>query len=42
MFRFKFDKNRTKNEEFALFEGERGGGERSGPSFKNFTLNYYW
>ena len=27
MFRFKFDKNRTKNEEFDLFEGQ-GGGEK--------------
>ena len=42
MFRFKFDKNRTKNEEFDLFEGQGKGGERSGPPFEYFTLNYYW
>ena len=41
MFRFKFDQNRIKTEEFDFFEGQ-GWWEEGEPPFKNFTLNYYW
>ena len=34
MFRFKFDQNRTKNEEFDFFEGQGGGEEEVDLHFK--------
>ena len=37
MLSFKFQQNRTINEQFDFFEGKRGG-----PSYLNFNLNYYW
>ena len=41
MFRFKFDQNYTKNEEFDFFTGGGWGGEK-GTSITKFKLNYYW
>ena len=35
MLAFKFEQNRTINEQFDFFEGR-------GTSFLNFNLNYYW
>ena len=34
MFRFKFDQNRTKNEEFVFFEGQEGREEEVDLHFK--------
>ena len=43
MLPFKFDPNRTKNEEFYFFEGRKGGvGGQGRPPYLNFILNYYW
>ena len=39
MLRFKFQKNRTINEEFDILRGEGIGGSKGSP-FLN--LNYYW
>ena len=42
IFPFKFDQNCKQNEEFDFFEGQGGRGEKKGPPFLNFNLNYYW
>ena len=40
MLCFKFQQNRTINEQFDFLE--EGGFEEKGASFINFSLNYYW